>query len=254
MSNEPAFEGVKPPDVIAFLVRDARRNVMGYCWRLWWGRTSFYMKPRYAPLAGLKVSMHGPDSRHGLPGFKVDFDRTALPGARLAGGLAVAHSDTLPAWFPGRPLANGRAIHVARIRHPWVMFHRGVPSAPTPTVPKGDAVALVVRPPEQMYAVDIDIYVCAREPFWPNETKARLDDAAFGPLRNAAGQYLTAVAHHRSVLCSPSPEGLIRGYPEGADDLVRGLGLRVDQGVLWICELLLSKAQMITAAKDLGSN
>ena len=24
-SNEPAFEGVKPPDVIAFLVRDARR-------------------------------------------------------------------------------------------------------------------------------------------------------------------------------------------------------------------------------------
>lgn len=147
-----SFRRGNPPDVIAFLVRDARRNVMGYCWRLWWGRTSFYMKPRYAPLAGLKVSMHGPDSRHGLPGFKVDFDRTALPGARLAGGLAVAHSDTLPAWFPGRPLANGRAIHVARIRHPWVMFHRGVPSAPTPTVPKGDAVALVVRPPEQPHA------------------------------------------------------------------------------------------------------
>jgi hypothetical protein len=149
MSNEPAIEEVEPPDAIAFLVRDARRNVMGYSWRLWWGRTSFYMKPRYAPLAGLKVSMHGPDPRHGLPGFKVDFDRTALPGARVAGGAAVAHSDTLPAWFPGRPLANGRAVHVARIRHPWVMFHRGVPSAPTPTVPKANAVALVVRPPEQ---------------------------------------------------------------------------------------------------------
>jgi len=105
-----------------------------------------------------------------------------------------------------------------------------------------------------MYAVDVDIYVCAREPFWPNETKARFDEAAFGPLRNAAGQYLTAVAHHRSVLRSPSPEGLIRGYPESAGDLVRGLGLRVDQGVLWVCEQLLSKAQLITAAKKLDSN
>ena len=110
------------------------------------------------------------------------------------------------------------------------------------------------RRPTSKTAITADISVCAREPFWPNETKARLDDAAFGPLRNAAGQYLTAVAHHRLVLRSPAPEGLIRGYPEGADDLVRGLGLRVDQGVLWICELLLSKAQMITAAKELGSD
>ncbi len=100
MTADPVLEvhqGTQLPAAIAFLVRDASHNVMGYCWRLWWGRTSFYLKPRYVPLPGLKVSMHGPDARHGgLGGFKVDYDHDALPGARSAGGIAAAHPDTLP--------------------------------------------------------------------------------------------------------------------------------------------------------------
>ncbi len=201
------FEDTHPPAALAFLVRDASRNVMGYCWRLWWARTSFYLKPRYVPLSGLKVSMHGPDARHGgLGGFKVDYDQRALPGARSAGGVAVARHDMLPSWFAGQPVANGRAVHVARIRHPWLMFNRGAPSAPMPTVPKGDVVGRVIPAPDQMYAVDIDLYVCTRKPFWPNEAEVRAANAALGPLRNEAGQYLTGVVYHRSVLRSPAPE------------------------------------------------
>ena len=258
MTADPVLEGhegTQPPAALAFLVRDASRNVMGYCWRLWWGRTSFYLKPRYVPLSALKVSMHGPDARHGgLGGFKVDYDHDALPRARSAGGIAVAHPDMLPSWFAGQPVANGRAIHVARIRHPWLMFNRGAPSAPMPTAPKNDVVARVLPVPDQMCAVDIDLYVCPGKPFWPNEAEVRADNAALGPLRNEAGQYLTGVVYHRSVLRYPAPEGLLAGYPDGATDLVRGLGICVDQNVLWICEQSLSRAQVVATAKELGSN
>jgi hypothetical protein len=67
-------------DTIYVLVGDRSRRMYSYAWRLWWGRTSFYVKPKYTPLGALKISLDGPDvAVASQPGFKVDLDRSALP-------------------------------------------------------------------------------------------------------------------------------------------------------------------------------
>lgn len=233
-------------DAIVFFVRDEKRQSQGYSWRLWWGVPSFYIKTRYPAFKNVKVSLHGPDPRYTSPWLKFGLDKQ---GGRISEGSgAVVGRANLPMTFTGKRVKAG-VRHVIRIRHPWTMFHETVPSAPMPDYPKGKGltVGVCIPPPKQMYSVDVDIYLCEREPYWPNEGKARRARAPLGPIRNKAGQYLTAVIHQNSMLRQPPPGMATAPTVEDPDDIVQGLTYGVHDEVLWISETRFSRAALAAA-------
>jgi hypothetical protein len=235
---------------IVFFVRDEKRHSQGYSWRLWWGNTSFYIKTRHPAFKDVKVSLHGPDPRHTSPWLKFGWDGQ---GGRNSGdSAAVVGRSNLPMTFTGKRVKAG-VRHVIRVRHPWTMFHDDVPPAPIPDYPKGTKTTTFggcIPPPKQMYSVDVDIYLCEREAYWPNEEKARRARATLGPIRNKAGQYLTAVVHHNSMLRQPSPGIATAPTFADSDVIVRGLAYGVHDEVLWISEARFSRAALSGA--DIG--
>jgi len=222
-------------------VGDRKTNVCGYAWRIGWGRTSFYIKPRYAALGAVKVSLHGPDIRHPRPGFKVDLDASAISAVRTAEGRFVATEGWLPRWFLGRSVKPG-VVHVVRFRWTWDLFGPGLRSAPRPGPVKSRDFAGLVPPPPVGDAIDVDLFVCEKRPYWPNERQARKDRACLGPLRNEAGHYLTGISVKRSVLLHPTPKVALPQQAQVGSNRVRGVGLAVDEHeVLWVREQWMSK-------------
>jgi hypothetical protein len=236
---------VNGTDAIKFCVGSREKGIFSYVWRLWWGGTSFYIKPTYSPIAQHKVSLHGPDAKHPKsPWLRFDVDRTAPEDPDT-----VAITSGLPLEFAGHAVTN-RATHVARLRFPWELFISGRPSGPFPEEPKKNVFAAIAPAPAPLYATDLDVYISQGRAFWPAETRARRDNAVLGPLVNSAGQYLTAVSVRRSLLKTATPARALAGEPDEDSDRVRGVGASVDaDGVLWICEQWMSKAALL-AAKD----
>ena len=156
----------------------------------------------------------------------------------------VASPGMLPLWFPGHTVSDGIS-HVLRFRVPWDLLSAGVPTAPLPTELRTGAIGGVVAPPIPLHAVDVDIYVSDRQPYWPNERRARADNACMGPLRNKANQQLTAVAVHRLMLSVPMPSAARGPEPLAVADRVRGLGTAVDElGFVWVAEQWLSRSDL----------
>ena len=214
----------------------------GYVWRVWARGTSFYLKPRDVTVGDMKISLHGPDPRHAAPGFKLAID-----------GAPAAESDTatvvtpgfLPCWFPGQEIQPG-VRRVATIRTTWDMFGPGVPSGP-PVADFGSGLTgAVLEPPPSGFAADIDLFICDKRPFWPDEAVSRRRNAILGPLVNTAGQYLTGRSVRRSVLSEPTPAHVLAPYPTSRADTTRGIGAGVDpRGFVWLCEQRMSRAALL---------
>lgn len=234
-------------DKIVFLVQDAKRVRQSFTWRIWPGGTSFYIKSSYSELSDTKISLHGPDSRHHRPMLKYGFDGSARPGQPY---LVGRHN--LPVEFEGRNFSRD-VRHVVRFRHDWTMFHSDVPSAPSPGPVKKAATAQagVCPPPDQMFAVDVDLFLCEREPVWPDEERARADKAVLGPIKNNANQFLTGVVFHHNVLAkaTATPEIVTAPKPEVGEQIVRGLAIGVDRKVLWINEVKFGRDTLAAAAE-----
>jgi hypothetical protein len=193
-------------------------------------------------LAALKVSLHGPDPRHARPGFKIAIDESAMDATKSAGGVVGGTPEWLPRWFEGRAVASG-VRHVIRFRHTWDLYSTAHPAAPNPGNVKPSAFAALIPVPPALSAVDVDVYVSRRRPYWPNERRARSDNACLGPLISEAGEHLTAVAVRRHVVADPTPEAARLPRPVNDDDYVRAIGAAVDaNSVLWICEQWMSRA------------
>lgn len=229
-----------------FCVGSRQSKMCSYSWRIWWGRTSFYIKARdQAAFADLKVSLHGPDERHSAPGFKIERDAPRGQDAPAIEGLVVSPPDWLPCWYSGRPVTED-VRHAIRFRFSYNIFRRGYPSAPSPRdVTAKDVAGLVPPPNHELNAVDVDLYVSTGHPYWPNERKARRDNACLGPLLNEAGQYLSAVVKLQSTALHPTPRLAQGTRPNSNEDRVRGIGATVDNtGLLWICEQWLSRSAL----------
>lgn len=220
--------------IINFLVGDSAASMTSYAWRLWWHRTSFYLTPRYAPMSGVKVSLHGPDEEHETSGFRVGIDREAMQRAQREG--AVAHSPRGGVWFSGREMVPG-VRHVITLRWTPGLFNRGRPSGPNPGELRTGSLGHILPVPSPGYATDLDLYICNGQPWWRGEHQARADNACLGPLRNDADQYLTGVVVRRSQRLKPTPAECKLPSPLSRGDRVRAIGTTVDQeGVLFIVE------------------
>ena len=196
-----------PADPIPkFLVGSRSTNRYSFTWRIGSRLTSFYIKPLHPALQEIKISLHGPDSRHPRPGYKFELDEKASERVQSAGGVLmkqVAFEDKQ--WFPGFAVRPGVDL-VLRLRFPWD-FDKSAVSADPPPDPKASDHAVLMPTPVRGYAVDVDIYVCHKKPFWPNEEQARKDNAC--PIANTARQSLTAVTVHRLILAVSSPRAAV---------------------------------------------
>ena len=233
-----------PREKVVFLVRDPRRQTQSYTWRIWSSGTSFYIKPRHPPVAGFKVSLHGPRSPGDDSLWKVAVDWRDRDAASAAGGRAIHHGDDFKHVFHGRRIAPAVRLAV-RIRNPWTTFHRGSPSGPGPhEVRSGDhgrGFHCVVKPPRQMAFADVDIYVSDRAPYWPREEALILDNSKVGWLTNDAGQHLTAVSFQRGLQETTPAELTQLPRPTAAEDATRAVGAGIVGDVLWIDEQVTTK-------------
>lgn len=230
------------PESPAIYVMVGNRQTATYsnAWRIWWGRTSFYLKPKASELSRLKISLHGPDPEHGDSSYyKLEEDTTAS----AEGGMLVTGQGGLPLKFRGNEVAKG-VRHVITLRSSWDMFQPGVPSAQV-TKPKSKNTALMVPAPAAGLASDVEIYVSERGPFfWEDENQIRAVDAAVGPIENPlTGHVLTGVSYMSSLFRSPGPASV--RFPDIGDEepSTRGIAFGVDEkGVLWLCDQIVPAA------------
>ena len=243
------------PRAIYFLVGDRGTGNYSYAWRAGTGGTSFYIKPVYTSMTFLKISVHGPDPRPGLrPGFKFEIDRGAISAVRQAGGCLLV-TEGLPEgrrWFEGVQAAPG-AYHVMRYRVTADLFGSNRPSAPMPgNLRSGSEGSLIPPPNHPLRAVDVDLYISERRPYWPREKKARRDNALLGPIKNKAGQYLTGISILRSTITHPAPKTLLAPGPGTDEDRIRGLAVGFDpSGFAWVCEQWMSRSALSARGEEL---
>lgn len=198
------------PSAMYFVVADSQRKNCGHTWRIWWGGTSFYIKGRASSLAAFKISLHGSDpARPQLrPGFKIAMDETAIAKATAAGAVHCGSVPIGPQWFSGRRIKDG-VIHVLTFRTTWDLFVKNIPPASNPGKLRSGTMGLVIPAPATFKTADLDIYVSDKKPYWPNEAKARRDNACVGPIQSRAGQYLTGISFRRSALNGDAPVGAL---------------------------------------------
>jgi hypothetical protein len=235
---------------IKFVVGSRSSGKCSYAWRVWKGNRSFYVKPLPQIMADLKISLHGPDPAKGYDksGYKLARDWRATERVRRAGEVFSQWEWPDSVLFPGWEIRPGVDL-VVRFRFTWNLFTPGVESAEPPPDPKVSEMGALIPVPGRGRAVDVDLFVCHEEPYWPNEQLARRDKACLGPMFNLAGQALTGVIHDQRLADHPSPvpERAPSG-PHGepaALDRVRGVGAALDsRGFLWVQELWLSRSAM----------
>ena len=211
--------------------------VRGFTWRIWSRSTSFYLKSRVPGMNHLKLSLHSADPRHdGKGGFKIGMDpESAFQQAVVEGRIAALRTGNWPIWFPGQRLTNNSTL-VARLRWTWDACTRLGP-APNPGDLKRGAVGLVAPlPPEPGDAVDVDLIISKGKPYWPNEKKARQDNACLGGY-DTAGDWLTGTVVKRLANEYAPPETAIGPRPKNSSDEMRAVSAAIDEtGFLWLIE------------------
>lgn len=225
---------------------------VGFTWRIWSARTSFYLLSRAPSLSHLKLSLHGDDPRHPAGGrFHMQMDDVRYEEAVARGAALARRTGDWPVVFPGQRITDDARL-VTRLRWTWDACTRLGP-APPPGELKRNAVGLAAPPPPSPGdAVDVDLIVSGTQPYWRNERDARANNACLGPLRNQAGMWLTGTVVKRSASRSAPPANAIGPRPRSSEDQLRGVSAAVDpEGFLWIIEQRMSRSALETAATDL---
>lgn len=240
------------PGALYITVGSRDTGTVGFTWRIWAGRTSFYLKSRASGLGHLKLSIHGEDPRHPSGGgYKLAMDTEELYQQAVDDGIVLAdRAGDWPLWFPGRALRGGSTL-VARLRWTWDACTR-LPAAPAAGALRREAVGLVVPPPPQPGdAVDVELIVSEGEPYWPQEERARRDNACLGPLRNDADLWLTGVVIKRQASHHAPPEAVVPAKPRTRADEIRGVAAAVDpEGFAWLVEQRMSRVALEQAVAD----
>jgi hypothetical protein len=231
---------------IEFFFIEEASSLWGFHWLIEWSTSSFYIKCLHPALQSAKVSLHGPDPKHpGRQHLRFDLDKPdKVAKAKKAGGL-WAGSDPLPYYFAGRQV-NDHAAHIVRFSAGWDTFIKGAPGPGGSKGPREKSTfKAILRAPEKDHVAHVDVFLSMGDPYWPDEAKARAAGAGMGPITNAIGMNLTAVAVRRPVTLQPDPCGDVRGDVP-LDQCVRGVSAVVDEtSLLWLCEKVIPVAELV---------
>jgi len=238
MDSVPPHPGMQQQHAIEFFFIAKAAPIWGFHWLIEWSTSSFYIKSLNPGLESAKVSMHGPDPKHpGKQHLRFDLDKPELVDrATREGGVWSPDSDPLPYYFSGRQVSDD-AAHIVRFSADWDTFIKGAPSNTGSKGPRQKSTfrALVPAPPKDCVS-HVDIYLSFGDPYWPNEDAVREAQAGMGPITNAIGMNLTAVAAQRRIATEPDPWGDLRGTTP-LDKCTRGMAGAVDEtGLLWLSE------------------
>lgn len=202
------------------------RYVAGHAWRAAARSTPFYLKTRVT-LQDWKISLHGPDERYpNGPLFKYGPDKSFTPSEKDRGSVTTKWGDVTrdELRFQGERITP-TARRVVRLRWSWELFQNGAHTedASKRIGPKHQG-AKILKAPDAPNALDVDFFLSEHKPYWPNKKEIERKDAGMGPLCNTAGQYLTAVVMHHSLIRHPSPEVGQKPFklPTRISDRVRG--------------------------------
>jgi hypothetical protein len=117
MCKPPGMTEIEPLHVPMYLTL-GRSGLppMGFTWRLWASRTSFYLKCRAPGVKHLKLSLHGDDPRHPAGGmFKMAMDTDEAFARDLAEQKTAGwRTGDWPVIFPGKKIATDATL-VARL-------------------------------------------------------------------------------------------------------------------------------------------
>jgi hypothetical protein len=219
---------------------------LGNIWRITAKNTDFYLDP-LAQGNAFHLSVHGPNDRN-PDGHRFHFkvDPKAAAAVEEKGEFITCNIPRKGLPFDGQELTPG-VFRVARIRWLWDLqrprFKHAAPSGLAPEISDNQSGAKLDLPLEPNEAADLDLIVSYNEPHWPDPEGSLRDKARLGPLRNAAGMWLTGTTYRRSQLKHPAPEGLILPGPGEQPNRIMG-GAPGHDGVsdmYWFVEAITSR-------------
>ena len=223
----------------------------GHVWRLTAKKSDFYVDLADGS-ENLHISLHGPQGRHTSHRFHVKLDSGRSRAARRSdrhvwhGIPRKGHS------FEGVELGPETFL-VARVRWTWEILrprYQHVASwGAIPTVREDQSGLIMRKSVEQNYAVDMDVVVSFRQPYWQGSWRSKRDNARLGPLRNVDGHWLTATMVHRwqSAVETPSQLQLPRvGHGDDPRPILAG---GTSGGLYWFVETI-TRRSVIEASEQ----
>ena len=229
---------------------------LGNIWRITAKNTDFYLDP-LGQGDSFHLSVHGPSDRN--PGghrFHFKVDRKAAAAVEAKGDFITYNIPRKGRPFDGQELAAG-VFRVARIRWLWDLqrprFQHAAPSGLAPEISDNQSGKKLALPLEPNEAADLDLIVSYNEPYWPDREGSLRDNARLGPLRNAAGMWLTGTTYRRSQLKYPAPEGLKLPLPRPGEQPNRIMGGAPGQhgvdDMYWFVEAITAR-EMIAVSRQ----
>ena len=231
---------------------DGDRHPLGSCWSIKTKKNDFYIEPLGSGKRDvLHLSLHGPWPGKPAHRFHIKLDETTAARKRTTGQL-IEHG--IPT--AGQPLngvqVSANAFLVCRLRWMPILQRTEYRAAATVGVglpeltpdKQGAALNAALSPTSTW---DLEVVVSYNEPYWPNGSQTKADNAQLGPLQNAAGMHLTVSSYHRTISSQPAPEGLVPGPPEDDETpnllLSGGLDSRPpgQQDMYWFVETITSR-------------
>lgn len=225
-------------------------HCLGNVWRITAKNNDFYLEDASPVADTMHVSVHGPQGKHGEPGFFLRVDRRKVAVARSVGYFIESYVPRRGIGFSGARVGED-AYHVVRLRWSWDLQRRryrdyayfGDTPVPLPTE-QGLVQRTLLRPNQ---AWDVDLYVSYGEPYWPAVFARSSGDPRLGPLRNDAGHWLTGHSWLRNQVADPTPPGIRPRLPRRGETPNRMTcgGLGPDgQNFYWFVEAITSREVM----------
>lgn len=246
MADGEARQRAKQAILLALTAGDS--PALGNIWRITAKKSDFYLDTLGPAGDAVHVSLHGPQSDFEDHRFHLRIDRKAVTKARTSGNF-IEHG--VPR--RGKPFRGLRvsehAYQVVRLRWLWqVQRERYRAAAVFGNAPElGEGISGMrqqhMLKPNSTW--DVDLYISYTEPFWPIRLSKSHGDPQLGPLRNAAGHWLTGHSFVRSQKLYPSPEGLVPRLPFPGETPNRltcgGLGSNGEDDIYWFVETITAR-------------
>lgn len=228
---------------------------LGTMWRITTKDRHFYVDFIGTNEANLHLSLHGPNERFDDHRFHVKIDRRKVKQAHDAGYFMNPQLHKKGIEIPGRPLA-GNAYHVARVRWTWDLQrpryrHVALNRGPIPKIHDSRHGRIMEVPLKKHHAWDVDLVVSYGKPLWMTDVlwtqrkQANFLSPKLGPLKNAAGMYLTGTSRESSITAEPGPVEQLVPRPKSDEDaqllIAAGLGEGRLKDTLWFEEKVTSK-------------
>lgn len=205
----PPVRPSKESALVARLLNDDDRTVLGDPWVITAKKRDFYVQPLDQHSDAFHISCHGPGDGFGDHQFHVKVNQREANQRKERVGMLGNAVPKKGFQFPGRRV-SGSAYLVIRLRWSWQLERprfraQALWQHPSPATEEHQTRLALRGESAPNAAWDFDIYVSFGEPYFPQMVPRATGNPRFGPIFNSAGYALTAMSHRRNELQVPTP-------------------------------------------------